>query len=62
VPALLAEVTWAREIAVVAEAARAAAMLTAEASAQKVVVAWYSTTLCVKDVLDWAPLAEREAL
>jgi precorrin-4 methylase len=62
VPPLLVEVTQAREVAAIAEAACATAMLTAETSALKVVVTRDSTALRVKDAEDLAALAEREAL
>jgi hypothetical protein len=62
VPVLLAEVTQAWDTTAIAEAARVTAMLTAEISAQETVVARDSAALRVKDVQDWATLAEGEAL
>jgi hypothetical protein len=62
VPTLLAEVTWAREVAAVAETACFMVVLSVETSTHEVAVAWDNAALCVKDAEDWATLAEREAL
>jgi hypothetical protein len=62
VPVLVAEVTPAWEEAAIAEATHVAAALAAEASAQEATTVWDSAALRVKDVEDWAALAEREAL
>jgi hypothetical protein len=61
VPELLAEVTQAREATIVAEAARIVAMLVVETSAREASAAWDSATLHVRDAVDRAALAEREA-
>jgi hypothetical protein len=62
VPALLVELTQAQEVVTIAEATHAMAVLAAETSTREAAAAWDNVTLCVKDVEDWASLAEREAL
>jgi hypothetical protein len=62
VPALLADMISAQEVAATAETARVTAMLAAETFACEAAAAWVSTTLRVKDVKDMAAMAEREAL
>jgi hypothetical protein len=52
VPALLVEVTRAREASTTVEAARVAVVPTIETSAQEVAMMWDSTTLRAKDVED----------
>jgi hypothetical protein len=61
VPALQAEVSWAWEAVATEEATCVAVVPTVETSAQEADAALDSTTLCVKDVEDWAIIAEREA-
>jgi hypothetical protein len=62
VPAVLAEVTRAQEVAAAAEAACVTAMLVVDTSTREAAVVQDNTTLCVKGVKDRAALAEREAL
>jgi hypothetical protein len=62
VPALLVELTQAQEVVTIAEATHAMTVLAAETSTREAAAAWDNVTLCVKDVEDWASLAEREAL
>jgi hypothetical protein len=62
VPALLVEVTQAREAAAATEAAHDMAMLVVETSVQEAATAWDCATLCIKDAEDWATLMKRENL
>jgi hypothetical protein len=62
VPALLTEVTQAREAAAATEATRITVVLAAETSAQDAAAARDSAALCVMDVENWATLVERVAL
>jgi hypothetical protein len=56
VPAVLAEVTRAQEVAAAAEAACVVAMLVVDTSAREAAVVQDNTTLCVKGVKDQAAL------
>jgi hypothetical protein len=62
VTTLHVEVTRAWGASTIAEADHVVAVLGHETSAQEAAVARDDTTLCIKDVDDWAALAEREAL
>jgi hypothetical protein len=61
VSALQAEVTQAWEVDRAAEAARIMVVLAVETSAQEAATTRDSAMIFVKDVKDWAALAEREA-
>jgi hypothetical protein len=60
--ALLAMVTQVRESAAAVEVTRIAAMLAAKTSAREASAVWDTAALHVKDAVDRATLAEREAL
>jgi hypothetical protein len=62
VPALLAEVTRAREAATAAEVARVATVLAVETPIREPATAWDSATHRVKDAEDQTALEKREAI
>jgi hypothetical protein len=55
------EVIRVWEAVIRAEVAHVTAVSTMEASAQEVMVAWESIAALVRDMYDWAALAQREA-
>jgi hypothetical protein len=52
VPTSQAEVTWAQEIVIATEAARAVAELAAETSTREATATWESVTTLVRDTED----------